>query len=332
MIDVSVIIPTMDRVESLKQCVNSVLTQEYTRDNYEVIVVDNGLSGSTKRVIEDLKKNYGDQVKYLRESNPGLHNARHKGAAVSKGKILAYLDDDVIVDRKWITVCESFKDPSIHMVGGRIRPKWEVEPPSWVWIFQDTCEFGKVFGYLSLLDFGGEPKRIPPIFAFGCNMMIRKKTLFDCGGFHPDAFPKELIRYRGDGETGLSKKLEDKGCKVIYNPIATVHHVIGKERLSLEYFRQRAFNQGISDSFTEIRRNRGLKNHHLREMKERLRRLHSKIISLMLDGQDPKGIKNTVFRSYLEGRRYHLKEVLKDPKLLEHVLKETWLAGTYGRK
>ena len=88
----SVIIPTYNRPESLKEAIQSVLRQEYTY--FEIIVINDG-GVDVQAVINGL--NAGNKIKYLsHEKNKGLAAARNTGIRISNGKYIAYLDDDDI--------------------------------------------------------------------------------------------------------------------------------------------------------------------------------------------------------------------------------------------
>jgi hypothetical protein len=67
-----------------------------------------------------------------------------------------------------------------------------------------------------VVDFGNQKLFIPQGFVYGCNFCIRKDFLSQVGGFHPDGMPRELIRYRGDGETFVSKKAIEMGHSDIW--------------------------------------------------------------------------------------------------------------------
>lgn len=84
----SVIIPTYNREEYLRQAIDSVLAQSLK--NYEIIVVDDG---STDRTPEALKS-YGERIKTLRQINQGPEVARNAGASMASGEYLAFLDSD----------------------------------------------------------------------------------------------------------------------------------------------------------------------------------------------------------------------------------------------
>jgi len=74
------------------------------------------------------------------------------------------------------------------------------------------------------------------------------------GGFNPDGMgDSRWIWYRGDGETGLHKKVFDRGYKVVYTPTGWVYHRIPAARLTDKAFFRRGFREGLSTSYTDIR-------------------------------------------------------------------------------
>jgi len=86
--NISVIIPTFNRKETLKRAIQSVVMQSYTP--YEIIVIDDGSDDGTK---EWLKDNYPD-VKYIYQMNSGVSSARNKGIKFARGDWIAFLDSD----------------------------------------------------------------------------------------------------------------------------------------------------------------------------------------------------------------------------------------------
>jgi len=86
--NISVIIPTFNRKETLKRAIQSVVMQSYTP--YEIIVIDDGSDDGTK---EWLKDNYPD-VKYIYQMNSGVSSARNKGIKFARGDWIALLDSD----------------------------------------------------------------------------------------------------------------------------------------------------------------------------------------------------------------------------------------------
>ncbi len=89
---VSIIIPTYNRQDLLKESVESVINQTYK--NIELIIVDDGSIDNTKAVVENYLSD--PRVKYIYQINKGLGEARNNGILNSKGNYLMFLDDDDI--------------------------------------------------------------------------------------------------------------------------------------------------------------------------------------------------------------------------------------------
>jgi hypothetical protein len=109
-------------------------------------------------------------------------------------------------------------------------------------------------GFMSLLDLDGNTIEIHPNYIWGLNFAIRRRALFDLGGFHPDCVPDALQHFQGDGETGLTMKAFAQGYKAVFTPGATVYHFVSASRMTPEYFERRAYFQGVCDSYSRIRR------------------------------------------------------------------------------
>ena len=346
-IDLSVIITTRNRASLLRKALFSITKQSFPSDQFEVIVVDNGSTDETVEVCEDYKpKLPGFQRVY--DERPGLHVGRHLGLKHAKGEILVYADDDIEAFPTWLEgIAESFQDPEVALVGGKILPKYETEPPDWIEKLWNNNECGRMLGWYSLLDFGEEVKEISPLLVWGCNFSIRKNVLIEAGGFHPDSMPEELIKYRGDGETHVSRKFQAMGYKAIYNPKASVYHRVPTSRMTLEYLKKRNYNQGISDSFTDIRNNynrtennykktnsnsfyQRIKKKSSKEILSAIKRrlkfvIHRSIEIIPRFKQDNNDyIREEMKKAYQEGYKYHQNEVKNDPELLKWVLKDNY--------
>ena len=240
MVKISIIIPTINRATDLKKALLSTLNQSFPQEEYEIIVVDNNSTDNTSQVIEECNKSDSKEVVYIKEPNIGLQNARHTGAKIAQGEILAYTDDDVICEPNWLSeLIRPYSDQGVACVGGKILPKWEAKPAKWI-------RRERYRGGLSLLDWGDETKELRTPDIYGSNFSIRKSVLFEVGGFNPDSFGDIWL---GDGETGLLRKVLKAGYKVIYTPEAVVWHVISRGRLTIQYFKKRAANQGACDSY-----------------------------------------------------------------------------------
>ena len=306
----SVIIPTRNRAALLHNTLHSLTLQTYPSACWEVIVVDNGSTDCTADVCRHFARRVIN-FKRIEEPRPGLHNGRHAGLCAARGEIVVFADDDIEAFPTWLEgVAESFADPGVAMVGGKILPKFETAPPAWVEQLKGLTESGWYLGWYSILDFGDSAREIPHEYVWGCNFSIRKEVLEKIGGFHPDALPQELIKYRGDGETAVSFAVRDLGLKAVYNPKAGVNHMVSAERLTPDYIYRRAFNQGISNSYASIRQTRAL--------------------SPPMTYAPATGILETVERGMVDGFNYHQQRVQSDKGLQEWVFRSNYLGDAGG--
>jgi glycosyltransferase involved in cell wall biosynthesis len=351
----SVIIPTRNRAQYLANLLDSLAGQEPVPFEWEVIVVDNASTDDTAAMTQQKSQTLPIPIRYVLETRLGLHQGRHRGAREAHGKYVGYLDDDMVLARTWVQGVQFVAQGKADAVVGRILPKWEAEPPDWLLAMVQNG----VYGYLGLLDLGHSAKLVDPAWVWGGNCFLPRELVFDLGGFHPDGMPAELLRYRGDGESALMQKFKQAGLRSYYDPRATVFHVIGADRLTLEYICQRAYNQGISASFTQMRAARGLPgsppanssnesrserlNSHWKSLKSLYGKLRRKSIAdvARIVGRRTKStvartiskprkepcaeIRAKIDRAFRAGWQFHQNEVKNDPKLLEYVLWQTYL-------
>lgn len=322
----SVIIPTRNRSELLRGALQSIVNQSFSKEKFEVIVVDNGSTDNTKQIVGSFNAKLPNLIYYF-DAAPGLHVGRHNGYKLAKSEILVYADDDIEAFPTWLEgIWESFQDSKVMLVGGKNYPKWKNVPPLWIknkWNQQN--QYGHCLAALSLIDFGDEIKEIPAFFVYGCNFSVRKSIITATKGFHPDGFPSDMIEYRGDGESYVDKFIEEHHYKVVYNPKASVYHIVTEDRLTLDYFKKRMFRAGVEQSYVDKRyekQNACKKECILTRVKNRIcnilnQRLFSKVQVTEIDKQ--------IEQSRLAGYQFHDSKYNESEKLREWVHKETYL-------
>lgn len=318
---ITVAIPTLARREYALDALRSVAAQ-VCNTPFEVLVVDNGCDSCLAESVRQVARTSGVPVVYVPVSAVGLHNARHEAARQAHGDVLAYLDDDVVVEPGWLAgVAGSFSDPTVHLVGGRCLPLYETDPPPWLEAFSTRNDDGTWWcGYLTLIDLGPDSKDIDPRFVFGANFAIRKETLVRVGGFHPDGLPWHLRRFRGDGETAVSIAVQKLGLRAVYSPEAAVLHRVPGERTTMEYLERRAFLQGVSSSFSAERYAVGgvapePRPSLQRRMYSRFAALAARRTNRRLVTQDWLARRDTLKRAHAAGCAYHQEELQRDPAM-----------------
>ena len=314
----------------MKRALASLAAQSESKHYFEVLVIDNAPSAETAALVSSFQETFGS-LRYIAESSPGLHCARHKGICEAQGEILSFIDDDVEVTEGWISsLCEAFSSPDVVLVGGNNLPAFAAPPPAWLerWWNQPVYK-GRALGYLSILDFGAGLFDIDPGFVWGCNFSIRKEQLLQYGGFHPDAFPAEMLRYRGDGETAVSDAVRRSGARTLFHSGASVRHHVPAERMTVEYFQKRAFAQGISNSYTQIRTlghcqvsDKMLMQQVQTLLQDYYARVKSRLYSV---NKELESVHRQISMACHHGYRYHQSEVAKDPLLFSWVMQRNYL-------
>lgn len=287
------IIPTRNRAELLNDLLESLSKLDASRMSWEILVIDNGSTDKTEEICLHHQNRLPVPLRYIKEPLPGLHRARNRGAKEAHGDILAYLDDDMTVAPTWLSGAQLILDNQADVVTGKILPRWHGKLPEWASVIYD----GTNSGHWGLFDHGDQIQPISPDQVAGGNCFIPKKLISRYKGFHPDGMPEENIHLRGDGETGLFRRLAAEGYRTIYSPHALVYHIMTPEKLTLEYIQARAFRQGISDSYSEVRQAKGVTN----------------VIHTIIND------------AYLEGKIFHRRKVLEDKELLSWVLQDHYL-------
>lgn len=327
--EISIIIPTLNRAALLKSTLLSILAQQEA-PAYEVIVVDNGSTDGTKDVCRETGGAVANFL-YVYDSEPGLLTGRHKGAALAKGAVLSFIDDDVELGPYWLqAIGATFRERAgVSIVTGPCMPKWEVYPPAWlVHGWQPTPYGGRMCLPLSLIDIGQERVEIDPLYAFGLNYSIRKEAFQRLGGFHPDRIADHLQQYQGDGETGLSIKAKSKNYSALYVSSALLYHLVPQQRLQVSYFERWYFYSGVCHSFTDIRL-----QHNLYQLYEKassgsplplriIRKLNHLVKQMSRSrGTESRELQHRFHEKFREGYRFHQSAFLEDKKVQDWVLR-----------
>jgi GT2 family glycosyltransferase len=221
---ITVIVATRDRTASLARCLDSVLAVEYP--SFEVVVVDNDpTSNATAALVESTYAARG--VRYVREDHRGLAAAHNRGLEVSGGAVLAFTDDDVVVDRHWLAaLAEAFvMTDRVGAVSGLIQPG-ELRTAAQV-LLERHGSFAK--GYKPRIYDTGVHRPADPRFPLatgqcgsGANMAFDADCLRRLGGF--DAALGAGSPARGGDDLAAFFGVLTAGHRLVYQPAAVVRH------------------------------------------------------------------------------------------------------------
>jgi len=237
---ITVIVATRDRPETLRACLRTLLAVDYPK--FEALVVDNDPSSDATKMV--IAEEFAHRVRYIREDRRGLSWAHNRGLEETATDIVAFADDDVIVDRHWLTaIAEGFAaGEDVGCVTGLILPS-ELETPA-----QLNLEwhggFSKGFARRTYDMSNNRPD--DPLFPFavgrlgsGANMAFDTNVLRQLGGFDP-AIGIGTTAKGGDDLAAFFRVVVRH--QLVYQPAAVVWHRHPQEMSAL---RQQAFRYGV---------------------------------------------------------------------------------------
>ncbi len=245
---IDVIIATYNRAALLERAVRSLLAARRSPQlDFAITVVDNNSTDATAEAVARLVEESNGRVRYLFEPRQGKSYAVNTGIAATDGDVIAFADDDQVMDGEWLSAIHRAMADGFDYVTGRVLGEWEVEPPAW---YDDRLR-----GVISVVDRGDE--RIPHEgnearqgFS-GCNAALSRAAIEKVGGYRI-----ELGKLAGsfamneDGE--LLLRLQEAGFRGVYEPGMIVHHRVPRERLTKSYFR--SWHRGYGRSMALIDR------------------------------------------------------------------------------
>jgi len=239
--EISVLICAWNAVQDLPRLLDGLNRQTLPAERFEVLVVDNGSTDETPRVVQDAAPLLGYRLRYLFEEKAGKTNALNAGIAGCAAPIIACTDQDCRPEPDWLEqVLRSFDDPQVGLLGGpglSVFPEGIGADPVRAFLarrflgdFEPFDEFGEVFD------------RNPPL---GLNLSFRKEVAEKVGGFDPDLGPNPQ-RHLCREDTAFIRSAQARGYRVFYQPRAIVRHYIAEDRISWRAIKKQAFESGIS--------------------------------------------------------------------------------------
>jgi glycosyltransferase involved in cell wall biosynthesis len=252
--DVTVVICTRDRPEGLRTTLRSLRLQ--TDLDFRVLVVDNGTpAAGTAQVAEELAL---PGWEYTTEPTPGLSRARNKGLSEVQTRIVAWMDDDEVADRQWISrIKQGFGHASRPVaVCGVIMPR-ELQHESQV-RFEQYGGFNKGRGLKPEVLKAGTPSVISPLYPLptfgpGGNMAFLTEELRAIGGF--DICLGAGTRTHGCEEIRVFSQLLTDGKTVLHWPPAIIWHTHRSNMATLQT-QFYGFSAGLSALYASTIRHR----------------------------------------------------------------------------
>ena len=230
-VDVSVVMPTFNRAHWLGEAIASVAAQDFGGLAAEVVVCDNNSTDDTAAVAAQAAAHAPIPVHYVRETARGDAQARNRGVAESRGRWIAFFDDDQFADRRWalelVRCAETF---GASVVGGPVLLAIEDGQRQRL---GRVCreQLREIDLSADVVEYVG--KQLPGTG----NALVSRELFGRLGGFSL-AFPS------GGSDSDFFLRAREAGEKLLYTPKAPIRHRVDERRLTPEYLRWGALVSG----------------------------------------------------------------------------------------
>lgn len=226
---ISVIIPTHNRADLLAGALRSLEAARDYLAGDEVVVVANACTDGTEALVDEMRADFPVPLRLCVEPTPGLNLARNRGASEARGDLLAFIDDDVLVEPGWAESIRAMFDQLGAEIGtGPVELSWTlIERPDWL-----TTRAEKL---LTTIDLGPEIVRTKSESHFvGANLSMRSALWHELGGFSAglDRSGNDLL---SGGDTEFVGRALENGSAGVYHPRARLLHMVTPGRTTMEY-------------------------------------------------------------------------------------------------
>ncbi len=225
--DLSVIVPTADRPDSLRRLLEGLAAQSLAREKFEVVLADDGSTPPVAAMAASFRDRLDLRYLWQERSGPGV--ARNRAIALARGKLLLILNDDAGPPRdllaRHLAAHATAPEPRVYLGGFDLAPDC-ITP-----VARGLLELGLPFPFHQMRRDAPNPGR----FFWTCNLSVRRDVVLDAGGFD------EAFRHPVCEDVELGYRLEKRGVLVHWLTGAPcLHH----HRLTAGWFWRRQIELG----------------------------------------------------------------------------------------
>ncbi len=225
----TVIVPTFNRRDEIKELLESLSEQSISKDDFEIIIVDDGSDDDTEDVVTGFVESTDLNIRFLKQDHKGPGEARNLGIENAKGNYQLFIDSDCIADKEWLAAYKiALKDITPAGFGGpdKVLPSFSPIQKAIDYSMTSFITTGGIRGH--------SKKKISKYYPRSFNMGVRSDIVKMIGGMNK-------LRHGQDIE--FSHRIISTGEPVIKVADAVVYH---KRRISIKKFFRQVFNWGVA--------------------------------------------------------------------------------------
>jgi len=238
----SVVVCTYNNAPLLAETLAHLQKQHAPGRPFEVLVIDNNCTDDTPRVVERFQPHVA-HLRRIVETRQGQMYARVRGVQESRAPWIAFVDDDNLLDPRWIAAAFRLitAQPRCDAFGGKVVIDWEEPPPA------DIAR--RAYAYAAT-DLGPRARRLAGDERWrlrGAGLVCRKAALERCGWLDWQVCTGRAGRGTMSGDdTELVMRIARAGGELWYEPACQLQHRIARRRLTWNYLRSLHFSFALA--------------------------------------------------------------------------------------
>jgi len=201
---ISVIIITRELNSKINETLTSILNQNF--EDYEIILV---CHKNSLKMLPPSKV----PIKVIEQPNTSRGAARNLGILNSSGKVIAFIDDDCVVDEKWLQngFKALYEDYEIGVVGGTVKAHESL--PNFSQVALNVISIPFINGWSVTFSSFSTKRKVS--YVPTCNAFFKRKALEKVGGFKDTNYCEDVE---------ICSRIRSLGYKIIYDPEVKVRH------------------------------------------------------------------------------------------------------------
>ena len=254
--EVSYVLAILNAERTIEECLNSIFSQDYPWEKYEVIIVDGGSDDGTLEIIEKFMKRYKNMrlLHNHRKLSEGRGMSKDMGVTASRGKFVALLDhDNIIMHKDWVKkmLFPFFDNPKIMATQSMLA--FEEEDSNFLkYVNAAGVEDAFAIPYSLVAQVVFHPERFELVKGkYYLHKLDKKRVLF--GGANGCMFRRETFDIIGGytRDVNVSASMADFGMFFAVVKAARIHHKTGSNFLTFLKKKITYFHRFISYGYKE---------------------------------------------------------------------------------